>query len=40
MAAAPKGTARFFEDDDLNFVFLIVLGGAYDLPHADLHTVV
>jgi hypothetical protein len=22
--------AKFFEDDDLNFVFLIVLGGAYD----------
>jgi hypothetical protein len=22
--------ARFFDDDDLNFVFLIVLGGAYD----------
>jgi hypothetical protein len=25
-----NGAARFFEDDDLNFVFLIVLGGAYD----------
>jgi hypothetical protein len=23
-------SARFFEDEDLNFVFLIVLGGAYD----------
>lgn len=30
MTAAPKGSARFFKDDDLNFVFLIVLGGAYD----------
>jgi hypothetical protein len=25
-----SSAARFFEDDDLNFVFLIVLGGAYD----------
>jgi hypothetical protein len=30
MTAAPRDPARLFEDDDLNFVFLIVLGGAYD----------
>ena len=25
-----RSSARFFEDDDINFVFLMVLGGAYD----------
>jgi hypothetical protein len=30
MTAAPGGRARFFEEADLDFVFLIVLGGAYD----------
>jgi dienelactone hydrolase len=30
MAAASRVSSRFFEHDDINFVFLIVLGGAYD----------
>jgi hypothetical protein len=29
-ATLATSSARFFEDEDLNFVFLIVLGGAYD----------